>query len=636
MSRGVAADSAPSIGRGTRWNVVLLALEWTLLLAGVGVLTITKVYRPYVAVGLDVLLPASFLARYARTGRIIPRTGMEVPWGLFVVGAYAGLWAAYDRPLALLLSARILAAVVVYYALVKSSERVLWWAAIGFVLMAAVLALYWPTQHDFAAEPGKLAMITTIGRWVNAHVPRLPGPSVHANVAGSTLALALPFPLALATSFWRRRRKGIALIWILLTLVLASGLFLTSSRGGWLGVAAVGCLSGLAWVQRRWFRTARRAALLWGAAVAAVLIAGLAVVGAGGVGRLVGMIPDPTGSVQGRTDLFAQGLGLIRDYAFTGSGLGAFSMVHATYAILIPVPFLTHVHNTYLQVWIEQGVLGAAALAWAGAVLVGWAWRGLRGKGVPPLGWAGLAGLAVMAVHGLFDAALYGTRMMPLVGLVSGFAWLTVKETDPAAASQRSGLRRALVIALAVLLLSIALILHRPLLSSWQANLGAVAQTRTELLAYDPDLFADPSMDQLRQAADMSLAEQRFERALAWEDGNPTARQRLGAIALSRGAYEQALAHVQSAWDAGHRDDVTRLLLGDALAATGEIDSAVEMVQGLTRAEERLMFHAWYRYWINGDFRRAIDAWQAVLVLNPDNRDAGYWQAQAEARLNAR
>ena len=65
------------------------------------------------------------------------------------------------------------------------------------------------------------------------------------------------------------------------------------------------------------------------------------------------------------------------------------------------------------------------------------------------------------------------------------------------------------------------------------------------------------------------------------------------------------------------RDVVTRLVYSDALAANGRPEAAAKAVAGLTWAEPRLLGQAWFRYWLNQDYRRAADAWQAVLLLNP-------------------
>ena len=607
-------------------------LEWVLLLGALGAFTITEEFRPYVAWGLGALA-VSFAVRWIRTRHPLCHTGLEGPWLLFVASAGVGLWAAYDRPLALLKFARILAAMVLYYALAESDERTLQRVAAGLVLLATGLALYWPTQHDFFGEPAKLAIITRLGQWINVHVRRLPGPSIHGNVAGATLALALPFAVVLSWDLWRQRRRGKAIIGVFLSLVLAGGLVLTSNRGGWLSLTTAAGLALLVWAQRRWFAGPRGMVLVWGMAAVLALVFGIGVITTGNLDRVLGMIPDPSGALQGRSRLWGQGLGLARDYAFTGSGLATFPMVYSMYSILIHVPFHSHIHNTYLEVWIEQGVLGALALLWGGAIMLAWAWQALRSDRVPLLAWAGLAALVVTAVHSVFDVAFYGARTLPLLGLVAGCASNAVRTAQRDIRNTQYAIRQ-LFLVLAVLSVA-ALVLRHPLLGIWHANLGAVAQTQVELGAYDPARFDSPTIDLVRQREDLRAAEREFARALEWDALNLTTLQRLGTIALSRAEYERGLTQLQAAWETGHRDDVTRLLLGDALVATGQAERAAETVRGLTWAEMRLAGQAWYRYWVNEDYSRAADAWAAVLLLNPDNEEASRRKAQAETRARS-
>ena len=59
-----------------------------------------------------------------------------------------------------------------------------------------------------------------------------------------------------------------------------------------------------------------------------------------------------------------------------------------------------------------------------------------------------------------------------------------------------------------------------------------------------------------------------------------------------------------TAWQTGYRDRVTRLLVGDVLAAAGDVDGAVETVRGLSHAAERFLGQAW-SYNQDGDRQRA-------------------------------
>ena len=99
-------------------------------------------------------------------------------------------------------------------------------------------------------------------------------------------------------------------------------------------------------------------------------------------------------------------LPLVKDYWYTGSGLGVTPMVLSTYAFLVHVPFLFHAHNLYLQIALEQGVFGLVAFV---GIMVGSLvsalsiWRYTNANvHIALAGW--MASIIVILVHGLFDA----------------------------------------------------------------------------------------------------------------------------------------------------------------------------------------------------------------------------------------
>lgn len=599
-------------------NKIFLYLEWLCLLSALGAFTITEQYRAYVTFGLG-LLAAAFVLRFLRTRCLVPRTRLELPILLFLFSAGLSTWIAFERGTALLQMVRILAAIVLFYAVIQSNQRVQAWIGGGFVLMAAFLAIYWPLQHDFSTGLDKVEVVGQIGRWLTTHFSALPGPSIHANVGAGTLALALPFAVVLT---WEAASRSIPLSLVagLLVLLIAFSLFLTASRGAWIGVLGMLGLVALVLVERRWF-SGRRVWFWFGVVLAGTLLV-VGLVLSGRLERLLGTLPDPTGALQSRPRLWEQGLLLIGDYPFTGSGLMTFRMVYAVYGLLIHVPFHDHLHNTYLEIWLEQGGFGVLALILGMGVILKWAWRSLKSGGGSVWGAAGMAALAVVAIHSIFDVVFYVTRTLPLIGLVTGFAFLAVPQ--PLNESQ-DGTKRSVawfLPSLFVLCGLMGLAFYRPLLSAFYTNLGALAQTRAELTVYDAEPYDDPSLDEVRRQVDLTVAELAFRQALRWNASNRTALQRLAEIALSRGEYEQALAWMQSAWQAGHRDQITRLLLGDALIANGEIQAAAKMVYGLSWAVDRLQFQAWYRYYLVGDYARAALAWETVLLLDPTNAGA--------------
>jgi predicted Zn-dependent protease len=241
------------------------------------------------------------------------------------------------------------------------------------------------------------------------------------------------------------------------------------------------------------------------------------------------------------------------------------------------------------------------------------------------------------------------------VGLLFGYAWCLsqdgaspVENTASDAPSQTKKSPGVISTGMIVLVVGSMFVItitafafRHSLLGAWYANLGAVQQTRLELSRYDPKQAAGFMLDPIRQASlnELQPALNNFAKALAADPTNRTALQRRAEVALSVGDYAAALADTRRLWEAGYRDEVTRLLYGDALVANGDPAAAVSTVQGLTWAEPRLVGQAWARYWEKQDYRRAADAWQAVLWMDPqangttDPQDIRNWLQQAQDRL---
>ena len=596
--------------------------EWLVIEAAISAFTITEQYRWYISAGMLLLLLAVGL-RWLRTRRLLTLTGLEIPLLLFLGSAGLATWIAVDRSTALLQFARMLGAVVLFYALIQSENPLRPWLSGGVVLLGVALAVYWPLQHSFSVDQAKFIWAARAGEWLTGWAPQIPGPSIHPNVAAGSLAPILPFAVALAV--WAdRSRVWLRILAIAAGLIIGLALLLTSSRGAWLGLGAAGLISGMAAVQTRWLKTPALRRIFWGGCAALGGISLLVLISSGALLSLVGQMPDPTGTFTSRVSLWRQGLLLIGDYPFTGSGLMGFRMVYAIYGILIHVPHHDHLHNTYLEVGLEQGLPGLIALLWGLAVVLWWAWRGVaRGRG-SPWGWAGLAALVVLAVHGFFDVVFYVTRTLPLVGALAGMAWMINEPIAKTAAPQKisAPVTRWASIAVLCAAVGLGILLYRPILSSFFANLGTVEQTRLELTVYDSAHFDNPTLDEIRQRLDLSRAQENYYRALYWQGHNRTALQRLTEIALSCGNYSQALRSMQVAWESGERDEITRLLYGDALAASGSLPQAAETVSGLPWAAMRLNGQAWYRYYRQADHLRAAHAWQTVLLLDPANADA--------------
>ncbi len=559
--------------------------------------------------------------------------GLAWPAILFIVSAGASAWLSYNRTPALRSFLYILLAAGLFFAIANSPVRLQRRAAWALLVLAAAFSLSWTLTHDFAADPGEFGWINSLGSWLNAALPVKAGPTLHPNVAAGTLLVSLPFGALFAWGAAAQRKAGPFALAAGASAVILLGLLLTDSRGAWAGLGAAGLLAGLAAVQRRWFASRAAKGRFWAALLTLALLLAALLARLGYLDRLTGEIPDPGGSMQPRSALWREGLGLARDYFFTGAGLDTFSLNHAAYSILTHVPFTAHSHNAFIEVWVEQGLVGAAALLWGTIVAAGWAWKALDRQDVPGLAWAGLAALCAAGVHGMVEVVFYGEPTLPVIGAALGFASLAAPAPAPRLAEPRRVQAWAPFLAGAALLAGGLLVFYRPLAAAWYANLGALEQSRIELGQFDPANFDHPSLEQIRRQSDLGQAQALFEGALGFQPGNLTALQRLSLIALARAEYAPALAWMETAWNASHRDLTTRLIYGDALVAAGQPDRAADILQGASWAGGRLAGQGWARYWERGDAPRAVFAWEAALMLDPGNTDAAAWLAAAKAHV---
>lgn len=140
----------------------------------------------------------------------------------------------------------ILLALLAYEAVVAFEQDQLRWVYALLAGFGAAVALWFIVSNDWAAQPAKWAFITRLGEALQRGLPVLAGHRLNNNVSGGLIVSLLPLGLGLALTSWPRR-AWLELVWGLATaLAMAAGLFLSSSRGGWVAVAGALGL-GVAW-----------------------------------------------------------------------------------------------------------------------------------------------------------------------------------------------------------------------------------------------------------------------------------------------------------------------------------------------------------------------------------------------------
>jgi hypothetical protein len=518
------------------------------------------------------------------------RTCFDLPLLLFLVSATLGAWLAFDQAAASAKFWQIVGGLALYDSLVFVPEQVVIFGrqispARGLLLvLPATIAAYSLLTCDWSLVLGKAPWLDPAIHWLASWQPGFSAHQLHPNVAGGLIAALIPLQIAAAGSV-RGPARGAggtpgpgpaarAAGWFLVGLSFL-GLLMTASRGAWLALAAVG---GVWLIWRQWGRGwSRRTWLTLGCLLLVALAAG------GGLAWVWGPVLFPGG----RVALLRGSVDLALDTPFTGIGLGKgiFQTAYSSYVLLLHVGHTIHSHVLPLNIWLEQGLLGLAAFAWllvaaARARYVSPAWRA-----------AGLTSLGVILIHGLVDDPFYGSR-----GVVLLFVPLAVLAREDLRVSPEPAKSRkafAAVLALGVTMLLAAALLP-PVRAAFQANLGALAQTRAELSVYRWPEW--PIQDALRRSPDVGLgpAIARYRAALALNPANAAANRRLGQIELSRGEYEAARVHLEAAYAVAPEQRATRQMLGEVYAIGGDPVRAASLWEGLDLSAGQVPARVWW------------------------------------------
>ena len=126
-----------------------------------------------------------------------------------------------------------------------------------------------------------------------------------------------------------------------------------------------------------------------------------------------------------RYEFLRNGLVMLRDFAPTGSGLGTFADLYRWYENpqLVGLTFVNHAHDDLLELLIETGVFGLAALA----LFIAWVLpRGLELWATQrrhSLGLAASVAIATVLAHSLVDYPLRTAAMSSMLALACALLW---------------------------------------------------------------------------------------------------------------------------------------------------------------------------------------------------------------------
>ncbi len=348
--------------------------------------------------------------------------------GLFLLSALLGVAVSFDTMVAInrfaLLAAGLLGAVALRPINARfGSDRVIRCVLIGCGWLAGIFGSYFLI--------GKTSAL--IGH--NVQITSLIAGTTLDNVAADALVVLIPLGCGGLVLSYRRpySSRSATAIGVLYTVSLGLALvavFFSGSNGALIALTMAAICGSYVW-----WRANNREKIGLCRLGDVVVAGGLLVLVTGSV-LLISfpVIIVPGGllqqavafdSMNGRIALWQDVLALIGDYRYTGSGLGVTKDVFSTYLFLLHTSYLTHAHNLFLQIAVEQGLPGLIAFltivfgtAWTQAAIFTYGTRRQRLMCA-----AAIAALVGVLVHGLVDAALYASPFVPFLFIPFAVLW---------------------------------------------------------------------------------------------------------------------------------------------------------------------------------------------------------------------
>jgi hypothetical protein len=370
-----------------------------------------------------------FLARWARGQarfRVFPR--VTVPAFIWLVLSGVSLLVARDQQLAGFQLINMLKLLLLYWVVALSVENdgdlrfVVTGILLSLLLQAALGIFQGATGHALGLEVlGEEAAVPQQhlgGTLAN----RVQGTLLHPNSYAMYLTTVIPFALALLVCRVGTYLKALAALGLSLG-VLA--LVYSLSRSAWLSFLAIICLTLMLAVRRKRM-SMQTVALVGGVSCLVSLI----VILFGSDMILSRLTTSDQGSALSRIALAQTALAIIRGHPWLGVGLNNYTIVLPQYSPIIFASWPMTVHNAYLLIMAETGVIGLAGFLTLLAALLFQSLQ-LSSRASGDLSWAAgvgvLCAFMAMALHSMVDYALLGnilltTQFWFLAGLASALS----------------------------------------------------------------------------------------------------------------------------------------------------------------------------------------------------------------------
>ena len=548
---------------------------------------------------LIALLPWAFRTIAGKS--TFQRTLFDWPIAVFLLTVWIGYWASYDKAAAWNKAWLIVLAVLLYYALSAQPRQNLIWVSISFFLVAISVSVFFFLTHDFSQTPGRLAL------WWLETRPQYGWRAIYHSYISGVLVITM---LVASYGIWQIRTFLLSRHSVLLSLLFLSGLgivigafLLTSSRGIWLALAAA---LGI-WILWKVITSSRFSAIrMLKSIFPFIILIYLAMmiffvyIGPGG--------PDYSSeqNVYGsntRSELFLRGVFVLEDVPILGGGLNSFPGLYSQYMLGIPIFYFSNSYNLFLDVAIEQGMVGGLILI---LLYFGSVWClsktivTTQSAEIRSFSWLSLFTLVVVIIHGMLYDYLYNGMGVILLLFPVGVSMIGILNASgengrpvrfPASGLEQNNAKviSVSVFAVSTVLITLLVTNFNRVRAIWYANLGVIEMAQVELAGFPTDKWAESAI-----LPDLETAEVSFRSAFNFDPANRTANHRLGLIAMLRRDFDSAVEYLEFAHHQTPEHRGIIKALGYCYVWLGDIDRAQMFLSEIPEAAHELGVYDWW------------------------------------------
>ncbi len=535
----------------------------------------------------------------------------------FLFTSFVGLLVAYNPDQAFHKFYLIIGSIYLFYSLRRQNKENLWTITIALGLYGVLTTIIFILTNNWLTFPADFQIVKEFGYLLMRIRPQiefgafLDTQMFHANIVAGINAILIPLCATAAWHFWKAGRKTLFVFSLSILAILGFGLFITSSRAAWLAV-----ISGLSFLialnqgRIKFFFATHK----YFFPMIPILIIATGVLAPY---FLADSLYDSTlqitdlNSFESRLKIARQTYFLISDFPFTGGGLGSFPGLYSQYILVIPFFMFGYSHNLYLDLALEQGIFGFAV--WLSIIFLCASVLGSTIKKQYETGENFLfastifASLIVFLLHGIMDDSIYSnvwgmTIFLVIPGLIIAQSDRLYKTTFIQKYTKFGIIGLAIIIGLSIVFI-------KPLLATWNANIGAVQMAKVELENWPTEEWVNGN-----QSVSYEQATNHLIRSISLEKSNQTANYRLGLILIAARDYPEAAKFLETArLSAPNHRGITKSL-GYCYVWLGQFNEASRLLSDIPEAKQEMVNFIWW--WENqGQKDLSIHAFQMVAQL---------------------